>query len=332
MKEVVDGGRRADRPLRRLHRGRAGARRSCARLPGPVGGQDRRAGRRQGRARHRVARRGRAPTCGPSCRARRSATPGARVVIEEGLTGPELSVLARVRRHAGGARSRRRRTSSGSATATPARTPAAWAPTRRCRASTTTLVDDVMDRVRRAHAGRAAPPGHRLPRRALRRADAHARRARRCVEYNVRFGDPEAQVVLPRLTTDLAELLAAAAAGDLVERRRRRSSTTPRVHRRAAPAEGYPAAPRTGDVIDGHRRRRAPPGVDRVLRRASAAGRRRRAGHRRRPGARRDGAGPDASPPPASRAYRAVGRISLARHAPPHRHRRRRRQRTDGTA
>src|SRR4029450_5738187 len=39
----------------------------------------------------------------------------------------------------------------------------------------------------------------------------------RLVEYNVRFGDPEAQVVLPRLTTDLAELLAAAAAGDLTQ-------------------------------------------------------------------------------------------------------------------
>ncbi len=33
------------------------------------------------------------------------------------------------------------------------------------------------------------------------------------VEFNVRFGDPEAQVVLPRLTGDLAELLAAAADG-----------------------------------------------------------------------------------------------------------------------
>jgi AraC-like DNA-binding protein len=36
----------------------------------------------------------------------------------------------------------------------------------------------------------------------------------RLLEYNVRFGDPEAQVVLPRLTSDLTELLAAAAAGD----------------------------------------------------------------------------------------------------------------------
>src|SRR4029078_2399610 len=35
------------------------------------------------------------------------------------------------------------------------------------------------------------------------------------VEYNVRFGDPDSQVVLLRLTSDLAELLAAAADGSL---------------------------------------------------------------------------------------------------------------------
>jgi phosphoribosylamine---glycine ligase len=68
------------------------------------------------------------------------------------------------------------------------------------------------------------------------------------VEYNVRFGDPEAQVVLPRLTTDLAGLLAEAAAGRLV--------SEPRFTEQAAvtvvlAAEGYPAAPRTGDVIRG---------------------------------------------------------------------------------
>jgi len=36
------------------------------------------------------------------------------------------------------------------------------------------------------------------------------------VEYNVRFGDPEAQVVLPRFSSDLAQLLHEAANGDIV--------------------------------------------------------------------------------------------------------------------
>jgi phosphoribosylamine--glycine ligase len=72
----------------------------------------------------------------------------------------------------------------------------------------------------------------------------------RLVEYNVRFGDPEAQVVLPRLATDLAELLAAAAAGDL------RQAPPPAFDDDACvtvvlATEGYPTAPRTGDVIDG---------------------------------------------------------------------------------
>jgi phosphoribosylamine--glycine ligase len=35
------------------------------------------------------------------------------------------------------------------------------------------------------------------------------------LEYNVRFGDPETQVVLPRMKSDLAELLMAAASGDI---------------------------------------------------------------------------------------------------------------------
>ena len=37
------------------------------------------------------------------------------------------------------------------------------------------------------------------------------------LEYNVRFGDPETQVVLPRIKSDLAELLMAAASGDISE-------------------------------------------------------------------------------------------------------------------
>ncbi|MDQ6727896.1 MAG: phosphoribosylamine--glycine ligase [Actinomycetota bacterium] len=68
------------------------------------------------------------------------------------------------------------------------------------------------------------------------------------LEYNVRFGDPEAQAVLPRFTGDLAALLAEAAAGEIL--------STPTFDRRAAvtvvlAAEGYPRSPRTGDVIEG---------------------------------------------------------------------------------
>jgi phosphoribosylamine---glycine ligase len=72
----------------------------------------------------------------------------------------------------------------------------------------------------------------------------------RLVEYNVRFGDPEAQVVLPRLTTDLAALLAAAAAGDLTAAAPPAFDDGARVTVVLA-SEGYPAAPRTGDPIAG---------------------------------------------------------------------------------
>ena len=70
----------------------------------------------------------------------------------------------------------------------------------------------------------------------------------RVLEYNVRFGDPEAQVVLPRLAGDLAQLLAEAAAGHL--------RTEPAFVEDACvtvvlAAAGYPAAPRTGDPITG---------------------------------------------------------------------------------
>ena len=70
----------------------------------------------------------------------------------------------------------------------------------------------------------------------------------RVLEYNVRFGDPETQVVLPRLTSDLGELLAAAAGGRL--------GPEPTFDDGAAVAvvcasEGYPTSPRTGDRISG---------------------------------------------------------------------------------
>jgi phosphoribosylamine--glycine ligase len=70
----------------------------------------------------------------------------------------------------------------------------------------------------------------------------------RMLEYNVRFGDPETQVVLPRLDGDLAGFLRSVADG--------RMGPVPPARPEAAvcvvlAAPGYPSAPRTGDVISG---------------------------------------------------------------------------------
>jgi phosphoribosylamine---glycine ligase len=72
----------------------------------------------------------------------------------------------------------------------------------------------------------------------------------RVVEFNARFGDPEAQVVLDRLGTPLASLLAAAAAGDLAAAGKLTWTPGAAVTVVLA-AEGYPAAPVGGAVIDG---------------------------------------------------------------------------------
>jgi phosphoribosylamine--glycine ligase len=71
----------------------------------------------------------------------------------------------------------------------------------------------------------------------------------RVVEFNVRFGDPEAQVILPMLEDDLASLLHEAAAGTLRERPVR-FRPQPHVGVVLATA-GYPESARTGDVIHG---------------------------------------------------------------------------------
>ena len=67
------------------------------------------------------------------------------------------------------------------------------------------------------------------------------------IEYNARLGDPEAQVILPRLEDDLLELMLAAARGALPER-------APRFAKRAAltvvlAAKNYPATPIVGTQI-----------------------------------------------------------------------------------
>ncbi|MGS2613966.1 phosphoribosylamine--glycine ligase [Micromonospora sp. LZ34] len=72
----------------------------------------------------------------------------------------------------------------------------------------------------------------------------------RVIEFNARFGDPETQVVLALLDTPLAGLLHAAATGTLADHPplRWRDGAAVTV---VVAAEGYPAAPRTGDVISG---------------------------------------------------------------------------------
>lgn len=72
----------------------------------------------------------------------------------------------------------------------------------------------------------------------------------RVLEFNVRFGDPETQVVLPRWKGDVAAVLAAASAGRLD------TVAAPEFTEDAAvcvvlAAPGYPAAPQTGQKISG---------------------------------------------------------------------------------
>ena len=82
----------------------------------------------------------------------------------------------------------------------------------------------------------------------------------RVIEFNARFGDPETQVVLPRLETPLSELLFAAATGALAGASRPvfRSDAAVTV---VLASEGYPEAPETGRVITGVDAATSVPGV-----------------------------------------------------------------------
>ena len=94
----------------------------------------------------------------------------------------------------------------------------------------------VMDRAVRAHARRAA--GRGIDYRGVLYAGLMLTPdGPKMLEYNVRFGDPETQVVLPRLTSDLAELLAEAAAGACGDQPdlRRRTPPSPWCRRRGLP-------------------------------------------------------------------------------------------------
>lgn len=72
----------------------------------------------------------------------------------------------------------------------------------------------------------------------------------RVIEFNARFGDPETQVVLNRLKTPLAGVLLAAASGNLEDLPPLRWSEDAAVTVVVA-SHNYPATPRTGDPITG---------------------------------------------------------------------------------
>ncbi len=119
--------------------------------------------------------------------------------------------------------------------------PLPWAPSR--------LADEVVERV-------ALPVVDAMARRGtpftglLYCGLALTARGMRVIEFNVRFGDPETQVVLARLATPLSVLLHAAATGglaDLAPLRWRAESAVGVV----LAAKGYPGAARTGDAVGG---------------------------------------------------------------------------------
>ena len=171
---------------------------------------------------------------------------GATVVVEEGMTGPEVSVFA----VCDGSRALLlppaqdfKRVADGDAGPNTggmgAYSPLPWLPAGFLDDVRTRIVEPTLAELRRRgidyrgvlYAGlMLTPEGPRL------------------VEHNVRFGDPDSQPVLLRMTSDLGALLAEAAAGELRSEPTFDDGAAVLV---VAAAEGYPTSPRTGDAIAG---------------------------------------------------------------------------------
>jgi phosphoribosylamine--glycine ligase len=172
---------------------------------------------------------------------------GAAVVVEEGLTGPEVSLLAlsdgaRVvglpaARDYKRARDGDRGPNTGGMGAV---SPVPDVP----HDLAERLLDEVHRPVVAEMARRGAPFSGVLYAGLMLTADGP-----RVLEFNVRFGDPEAQAVLPRLGGDLLELLAAGADGRLPERAPESAPDT--CVAVVLACAGYPTHPRVGDVIEG---------------------------------------------------------------------------------
>jgi phosphoribosylamine--glycine ligase len=175
------------------------------------------------------------------------ATLGGRIVLEEKLSGPEVSLLA----ICDGERALpllaaqdHKRIGDGD-TGPNTGGMGAYAPAPILPASAAAeLVDVVFTPVLRTLAARGTPYRGILYA-GLMLTDAGVR----VLEYNARFGDPETQVLLPLLKTDLLDVMWRAATGDLRD-------VTLEWHAGAAvcvvlAAANYPGKPRVGDQIDG---------------------------------------------------------------------------------
>jgi phosphoribosylamine--glycine ligase len=80
------------------------------------------------------------------------------------------------------------------------------------------------------------------------------------IEYNVRFGDPECEAIMPRIEGDFAELLMAVASGRLEQIGRPELSSQSAMAIIVA-AKGYPGTPKRGGTIDGVELAEREPGV-----------------------------------------------------------------------
>jgi len=178
--------------------------------------------------------------------ARKHAASCAKVVIEEYLDGPEVSLFAladgRVAVPLLPAQDYKRARDGDEGPNTGgmgAYTPLPWAPTDLSGEVMDTVVMPAVETMRR----RGTPYSGLLY-----AGLALTSKGIRVVEFNARFGDPETQVVLDRLATPLGGLLHAAAVGSLA------ATPAPQWRPGAAvtvviAAEGYPDSPVKGDAI-----------------------------------------------------------------------------------
>jgi phosphoribosylamine--glycine ligase len=173
---------------------------------------------------------------------------GRTVVIEEGLTGPELSLLVVCNGDPAGARPLApaqdfKRAGDGD-TGPNTGGMGAYSPVPIVSGD---VVDAVMERSVRPTLRELA--GRGIDYRGVLYAGLMLTpEGPKVLEYNVRFGDPECEVVVPRLSSDLGELCAAAARGDVLPPISFADDACVTV---VLASDGYPAAPRTGDVIEG---------------------------------------------------------------------------------